>query len=359
MCFSKIKIHNFRNFTDLNFEPSSRINVIIGKNGSGKSSLIEAIGYLCKGKSFRTNHNESVIKKNGDSFSVFGSKEPDTKIGISRDFGGNLTIQIDGTHNYKLSDLAKMTPAQIIHPSDANILSSGGPKMRRTLIDWGTFYHKRDFYKVWQSFSKVLKQRNSYLKQNLKYDYIKYCDIEFVRYAELIRKFRDEYLIELLPFVADLVRVFLPEYEITFGISHGWDRKKELSEVLKENYEHDRIMQCTNYGPHRADLKIKSNGILVQDLLSRGQQKMLITAIKLAQGLFFEKILKNNCIFLIDDFASELDESKREIFSRYLSNIKGQIFITAIDIDLISSLKKDISAYFELKDNFIQRNQND
>ena len=123
---------------------------------------------------------------------------------------------------------------------------------------------------------------------------------------------------------------------------------------MRENYDRDKIIQHTGYGPQRADLKIKSNGFLVQDLLSRGQQKMLITAIKLAQGLFLEKIFRKNCIFIIDDFAYELDNRKRDIFSNYLLNIKGQIFVTAIDKDLVKNIKlNDNCAFFELKDNSI------
>lgn len=356
MYFSKIKIHDFRNFAKAEFDPNEHINVIIGENGSGKSSLLEAIGFLCKGKSFRTIHNSSIIRNDQQSFIVFGNKEPDKKIGISRDQKGNLTIQIDGNDQYKISDLAIQTPAQIIHPADANILSIGGPKTRRALIDWGTFYHKPEFYKDWQCFSKVLKQRNAFLKNRYQYDYIKYLDQELVKYAQLIKVYRDEYLNELLPIVSEIVHDFLPEYETTFEIYHGWDKKRELAEILKENYERDQIMQYTVNGPQRADLRIKCNGVLVQDLLSRGQQKMLITALKVAQGLFLEKILEKNCIFLIDDFASELDQNKREIFTKYLLTIKGQIFITVIDQSLASIFSKERSSFFELKDNNIQRN---
>lgn len=338
MEFSKIKIVNFRNFGFVEFEPSSEINIICGDNGSGKSSMIEAISYLCLGKSFRTNHYQSIINKDSNSFTLFGCFGENEKIGIQRTIDNKITIKLDDKPINKISYIVKRFPIQIIHPSDSYSLGIGGSIQRRKYLDWGLFYHFDDFYDIWTNFTLYLKQRNAYLKNDIEKSLLDYIDQQYCFYAEKIKDFRNQYLLMLKEVFQTIIEKFIPEYRFELHIFHGWDIKKNLIDIIKTNLSKDLLLKYTNYGPQKADLKIKANGIPVNEILSRGQIKLLWCALKIAQGLLLKNKNKQNCIYLIDDFTSELDGEKQKIFAEYLNLIDGQVFITTIE--------KNFSNYF-------------
>ncbi len=350
MSFSLVKIENFRNFSSLSWSPHPHMNIIVGNNGSGKSSLLESLCFLCKGKSFRTSHLSSVIADGKEHFVLFG-KQGDNRIGIMRD-SDSFDIKINGDTVTKLSYLAKLSPVQIIHPADIELVI-GGPSERRAYIDWGAFYHSSEFYFQWSSFRRMLKQRNAFLKMEVNYNLLDAIDEELVAHALVLQDCRNRFVEEIRDTVKSIIFDFLPEFEFDLVLYSGWDYKKGLAQVLRSSYERDKLLGYTSYGPQRADLKITANKQPVQEILSRGQLKLLLCALRLAQSCFLEKKTTNDCLFFLDDFASELDQDKKEKLSEYLSSLRGQVFITAIDESEVNFFQKDSCNVFELKNNQI------
>lgn len=352
MAFSLIKMEGFRNFSKVSWNPHEHMNIIVGDNGSGKSSVLEALGFLCRGKSFRTSHMASVIAHGMQDFVVFGQSS-EHRIGIRRS-SDSFDIKIDSENVTALSRLAVLSPVQIIHPADMELLL-GSPAERRSYVDWGAFYHNSDFFYHWSSFRRALKQRNAYLKMPVKNDMLDVIDTEFVEHSEKLNQYRQQFAEDISDTVVAIVSDFLPGYDFEFQLYPGWDIRKGLLQLLKSSAERDRMQGFTSYGPQRADLRILINRQPVQDILSRGQLKLLLCAMRLAQSTFYEKKCRKDCLFFLDDFASELDQDKREKLADYLFSLSGQVFITAIDEKETKFFQKSPCSIFELKDNLINQ----
>lgn len=353
MAFKQIKIERFRNFSCLSFCPGIHVNLIIGDNGSGKSSLLEAIGYLSQGKSFRTSHWQNLVQRGSSDFVIFGDKG-DNKIGIRRSLTGDFDIRINGVNTSRLSELVYMTSMQIIHPADLDLIL-GGPSLRRAYVDWGSFYQSQDFFGSWSNFKRILKQRNSYLKNYSDYRLLRVLDHEMVDRAVKLNYLRTSYFEKVTPYIHQVLKRFLPEYDFELNFYPGWDLKKQLENVLVDSFDRDRMSGYTVYGPQRADLRILVDGKNACEVLSRGQIKLLLCALKIAQGTYLEDQCNKQCLFLFDDFSSELDSEKKSILSSYFDGMKGQIFITAIDEKDKTFFEQSNFQIFELKNNVIEQ----
>jgi DNA replication and repair protein RecF len=345
-------MEGFRNFSSVSWNPHEHMNIIVGDNGSGKSSVLEALCFLCRGKSFRTSHNASVIAHGQQDFVVFGTSS-EHRIGIRRS-AESFDIKIDSDSVSSLSRLAMLSPLQIIHPADMELLL-GSPAERRAYVDWGAFYHNSDFFGCWSSFRRVLKQRNAYLKMPVNSSMLEAIDAEFVEHSVKLNQYRQVFAEDVSDTVVSIAADFLPGYEFDFHLYPGWDAKKGLEQLIRSSLEKDRIQGYTTYGPQRADLRIMVNRQPVQDVLSRGQIKLLLCAMRLAQSTFLEKKSSKECLFFLDDFASELDQGKREKLSDYLFSLRGQVFITAIDEKETEFFQKSPCSVFELKNNLINQ----
>jgi len=131
----------------------------------------------------------------------------------------------------------------------------------------------------------------------------------------------------------------LPELEISVSFHQGWDKNTEYADLLRENFERDRHLGYTFSGPQKAEFRFKANGLPVEDVLSRGQLKLLMCALRLAQGEHLMSQKERPCIFLIDDFASELDESKRALLAERLQQSQSQVFVTAITQEQLKQMQ--------------------
>ena len=334
MALRRLQIQEFRNIRQAELLPGPGVNLLLGCNGSGKTSVLEAIHYLGLGRSFRTHLTNRVIGHGEKAFTLFAQVEaPESGIqalGLSKSRTGESILKLGGRPAERLAQLAEVLPLQLIHPEGFSLLT-GGPQQRREFLDWGVFHVERHFFPLWSKVRRLLKQRNAQLRQSTHYEPLRYWDQELARLGGELAQHRQNYCEALLPLLQEITADFLPDYEFRIGFYAGWDREKALQELLVEGFERDRLMGHTAVGPHRADLRLKANGVPVQDLLSRGELKLLVCAMRLAQGLFLNRQGERQCIFLIDDFASELDASKRHLLARRLKQSASQVFITAID----------------------------
>lgn len=338
MSIEQLEIANFRNLENVSLTPSPKLNAIIGNNGSGKTSLLEAIYFLGTAKSFRTPHSKQAIKFGKSQFVVFGrisaGSGASVPVGISKDQEA-MAIKISNRAVSSASTLAGLLPVQLINP-DVHKMLEEGPRYRRRFMEWGLFHVKPNYFQHWQECRHILKQRNAALKQNLPTREIGQWDIALCEKTEVITNLRKQYLEELQPILSRLLEKsdLLPNMEIQ--LSQGWSKSKSLEQVLRDNLESDRARGFTQYGPQRLDLKITIHGVKAKDVVSRGQQKIITAIMKLAQ---LEHLSHGDvdarCVLLVDDLPAELDSKFRELLMQMIVDQKIQVFVTATDEKLL------------------------
>ena len=334
MLLEQLSVQKIRNLADVKLE-FGQLNVIYGDNGSGKTSLLEAIHYLALGRSFRTHLAGRVIHHDHDQLIIWG-KASGHSIGIQRFRNGDVVIKIDGDKVPRLTTLLEYLPLQLITPESFTLLT-GGPTMRRQFIDWGVFHTEQNFQPIWHKCKRLLKQRNSLLKRRANYREISYWDRELVQYAQQLTTLRNNYINSFNPLLQGIIERFLPAVTVTVSYSQGWDKKSDLSQLLEKNYPRDLALGYTSAGPHKADLRLRCNNMPVQDALSRGQLKLLVCALRIAQGIHLRTQVDKQTIYLVDDLSSELDANKRQVLIDQLVETQAQLFLSVIDVKQIAS----------------------
>lgn len=323
--------------------PSRTVNIISGANGSGKTSLIESIYCLGFGRSFRPGTFRQLIRHEDDHFVVFarlteqnGAKH---QVGYQRNHAGEVQLRIDQAKEKRFSALARMVPVQLMTPESIELIL-GGPKVRRQYIDWGVFHVEHSFYSDWVGFAKLLKQRNSLLKMKRFYEEHQYWDEQFARFGERIQLHRETYVEGFVPVLTKRLAEFLPNYKFEFQLRSGWEKGISLAEALEKHRDQDLRYGHSTVGPHKAELRILANGEDVKNLLSRGQLKLLVAALKLVQGEYLQQKTGVQCIYLVDDITAELDSVSQQKFCGALVASKSQVFVSAIDGSDVSALLK-------------------
>lgn len=333
MHLQKIHIKKWRNLLDVQLALSPSINVLIGQNGSGKTSFLEAIYYLSRGRSFRTHLFNHLINHQSEEVSLFAELWQGIRpipFGIERHRSGDSHIRMDYEKLKSILPITGVLPVQVLHPDSREVLTKG-PKVRRQFMDWGVFHVKPSFYSAWQVAMRAIKQRNAALKQQEPNKMIVLWDHELVAAAEQLDLMRREYVEQLTPLFEAQLRAFDLNYEIKLVYRRGWTKEQGLADVLAESVNKDRVTGHTQYGPHRADMGVMVGRYSVDDVLSQGQQKLVVYALHLAQGQLLHKLSGKQCIYLFDDVGAELDETKRHLVMEVLNHLKVQVFITAVE----------------------------
>lgn len=336
MTIQSLTLTNFRNIASAELEPAAGINLLVGKNASGKTSLLEAIYLLSLARSFRSKKINSLIKHEAASFTIFAQiKANETtsySLGIQRALKSTETeILFRGQKPAGVAELTATLPVQLINP-DAFRLLEGSPNERRQFIDWGVFHVEPNFILCWKRFQRALKQRNSLLRRGrIDTLELQLWERELALNGEQMTAYRQTYLDELKPLFDSLLARFLKDQQVTYSFQRGWDRSVSLTESLFNARTKDSEQGFTQAGPQRADLRISVNGYSAMDVLSRGQQKLIVSALKLAQGALLSAVRNKQCVYLIDDLPAELDKQHRRVFCEVLEQQSGQVFITGVD----------------------------
>lgn len=340
MSIQKLNFHGIRNLKPVSVSPSSRINIISGANGSGKTSLLEGIHILGLGRSFRTRQLKNAIQHGAPEMTLFArlADESATTLGVRRlREERELELRVKGHKQVRLVELAELMPLQLINP-DAFRLLEGSPSGRREFLDWGVFHVKHEFFSVWKRARRALKHRNALLRRGrISVAEIDVWEQELASSGESIDQQRQAWFGEFLPVFEETLASLLPLQGLTLHYARGWDKTRSLSEVLKGNRSTDEQMGFTQQGPQRADLRIKVNKQPAVEVLSRGQQKLVVSALKLAQGRFLESAANRHCVYLIDDLPAELDEQHRQRFCNLLESMQCQTFITSVEPTALQS----------------------
>jgi len=337
----QIKTHSVRNLLDIHIEPTAHFNLLYGANGSGKTSFLESIYLLSRGRSFRGAALNSLIQyeQNVLNTAIRAVDIHDTHylIGAEKSRNTTLKLKINSETVSSLADIAQVLPTQIICPDSFKLLTDG-PQGRRRFLDWGVFHVEHSFFPVWLQYNRALSQRNSLLKQQKNHlntmqimAQLHAWDEELSLLGERLTIYRKNYIERFFCILKRKLKKLLPLPELELSYYQGWNEHQTLKEALQASLEGDRKVGFTRVGPQRADIILKMHHYLAADSLSRGQQKILICALILAQGEFVFESTQKRCIYLIDDLASELDATRRHQVLEDMALLHSQIFMTAIE----------------------------
>jgi len=335
MSLIRLEIQNFRNLHSVLIEPDEGLNLITGENAAGKTSLLEAIFYMSYARSFRSSQVKHLITQEFEYFRLMGNlAENNTRVGIERYIDSQL-IRVNQKTIHKTSELSVLLPVLVLHP-DSHQLISSGPDHRRQFMDWGVFHVEHHFLDSWKKYKTALSQRNAALRMGQSDKLCSLWNNELVEHASVIKDLRLKYLESIQKLTNKLALELFPEHNIQLNYKRGWPSDVEYKDYLTTNLSKDRDKGFTQSGPHRADVKILVDGQAAQSSISRGQQKKLVTLLKIAQLILFSKKSSNKCVLLFDDLPAELDQQNQKKIMSILSTLNIQIFITAIDAQQIN-----------------------
>jgi DNA replication and repair protein RecF len=306
----------------------SQRNLIWGSNGSGKTSLLEAVFLLGRGRSFRTRNSERLIRNGQTRLNVFGRTEGvlPNGIGVQVAKGGGTTARVNGATAASLTELSQAFPVQVIDPGVHKLVEEGGFRRRRWM-DWAVFHVEPGFAETWVRYTRAIKQRNAALRHDGAQAAA--WDPEVVRLGELIGDARKRMLEQLEPFWQQSNEA-LGGLDVELHYSRGWAQDVTLAQALTDARSRDRAKGVTHAGPHRADVLVRLNRRPARDVLSRGQQKLAAIAMTLAQIQLLRQQTALTPTLLLDDPAAELDGPHLQRFIEQVSRLECQLVFTSL-----------------------------
>jgi DNA replication and repair protein RecF len=327
MGISKLEINNIRNLQSVKLEPSPGINGFCGINGSGKTAILEAIHLLGRGTSFRARDVKRVLQEGAARFSVSARLQPlNIPIGIEYQQRA-IHFRVGGQAARSRLDLVNRLPLLFISP-ESHALVSQGPQERRRFLDWGVFHVEPRFLPAWRRYQRALKQRNKALGSP---GVEEAWDHELVQAGEEITRLRIAYLAQLVIYANQYAALLSAVDELKLLFSCGWRQDMDFMSVLRATLPQDRGYGFTGQGPHRADIHVKVGNRLVRDSVSRGQQKLVVIAMLLAQAALLNVTTAQKPVILVDDVAAELDIYHRRRLLEVLSDLRAQVFLTVTE----------------------------
>jgi DNA replication and repair protein RecF len=349
MYVSELSLFQFRNYDEADFVFSDGINCFSGKNGAGKTNVLDAVHYLCLTRSYFHAQDAPNKKQGAETMVIRGvlnrSGSPDTIIcGIQE--GGRKVVKCNGKEYSRMAAHIGRFPVVMIVPSQINLIYDGSDERRR-LMDMAISQTNKSYLDDLIRYNRALDQRNKQLKQ---FDRERFFDRELlliwekvlVETGQRIATARNEYI----GFVSDVFRQRYADIsngaevaEITYHtelLSHS------LADLMEQNLEKDRILQRTGSGIHKDDLLFTLNGQPLKRYGSQGQQKSFIVAMKLAEYEFLASKTGVKPLLLLDDIFEKIDSYRSTSLLKMLDKNKfGQVFITDTDADRLARALQD------------------
>ncbi|MFT4020906.1 MAG: DNA replication/repair protein RecF [Acinetobacter sp.] len=347
MPITRLNVERVRNIETAALPRLQPFNVFYGQNGSGKTSILEAIHILATGRSFRTHIPKNYIQHQCADAVIFAQVDQE-KMGVQKFSSGEHIIKVNGDSIATQAQLAKILPLQVIDPLSTDIIDHGA-KARRQLLDWLMFHVEPDFYQAWQGYARALKQRNSLLKTQRQ---IRLADLEpwnkmLADYGEVLHSQRLGVLQQWQHFFQQDLAHLLPDIQLSIDYHAGFHTDNGLLQHLEQFHQKDIDRRYTEYGPHRADLRFKTALGDADVVLSRGQKKLLIMALKLSQIAMLHASNKETVV-LLDDITAELDLTAQRRLIERLSQLGSQVFLTTLDHVAVQQHLHDLSISYQL-----------
>lgn len=350
-------VRYLRNLESASLTLDPRRNVLYGRNGSGKTSLLEAVYLLGAAKSFRAKHLRQAIQVGQPGLKVRGRIERAGQAPVNlavEHTHGRTTLQADGEALARASELAHYLPVLLINTDSHNVVV-GGPVQRRRILDWGVFHVEHAYASVLFRYQHALKQRNCALQTGPAGGGPEHIwNRELAEHAMAVDTARQRYFDLWQPWIRHYLEGFLPRQALSVRYDRGWPREEALVDTLERAREEDRRFGYTRYGPHRANIHLSLNGVPAEQGVSRGQQKLLVMALAFAQAAVLNEQRGDPCVMLIDDLAAELDAEHRELALRLLDELGGQSILAVTEPDLLRPAGRPAPKMFHVEHGVIQ-----
>ncbi len=331
MILKSLQLTHFKNHLSKGYDFDDRINCILGKNGSGKTNLLDAIYYLAFTKSALGTSDKLAINHEEVQFTLFGSYDFGT-VALQYSQGKPKAMKFDGQELDKLSEAIGKIPLVVVLPDDTAMITEGSEE-RRKFFDGALSQVDREFLLQLINYNKLLKQRNSLLKnhfsQPVDHKLFETYNEQLIPLSIEISKRRAEVLAEFEPHLKSNYQALHDGQEkptIRF-VSHVDER---FGERFIENFPRDQQMQRTLLGSHKDDFEFHLDKKPIRKFGSQGQQKTFVIALKLALYDFLKEKFEDKPLLLLDDIFDKLDDSRIQLLVQLLLDDDrfGQIFIT-------------------------------
>jgi DNA replication and repair protein RecF len=331
-----LEVRGFRNLPDQRIPVSDKVIGVVGGNGAGKSSLLEAIYCLSTGRSSRSNQALAMIQHGAASSLVRAQLSTGEWVAVQRFRDQVMKAKINQTPVLQTSSLAETLPVEIMDPTTIELLL-GEPERRRRLMNWGLFHVKPEFRLAWTQTLRALQQRNANLRKNEGRNASREWLALYARYGEQVHELRKGHIQNLSDAFSRWLDLFGWREDITLDYRKGWASQQTLHEALVESESSDQERGFTQRGVHRADLILRCRELPLAQVCSRGEIKVLAWILKLAQLSLLPSTVSSRLVLLLDDFGAELDLDKGRKMARALSALPHQIFVTGTSLEVLQA----------------------
>ncbi|MCG8671574.1 MAG: DNA replication and repair protein RecF [Pseudomonadales bacterium] len=334
MLIDQLDIYKFRNISQARAS-LHKFNLILGPNGGGKTSVLEAIYFLSSCKSFRTTQINTLIQ-NQEQETIIRAATKTGNVGLQRHRNAKVSIRKDNNNVNKISEITRLLPVHVVEPNSVSFVE-GSPSERRKFLDFSMFHVEHLYLNTFKAFANSLKQRNAILRKGGSLSDLKYWNPIYIESAWSLNVLRKRLYDEVIaPGIRATLEFLGEDLDVAFEYSDGCksaQNQDEFLRFLEQSLEQDTKFKSTQLGPHRADIILKSKGKIAKDYLSRGQKKLLTYGVRLAPALMLNKRRDSSGIILIDDMPSELDKNSIIKVCSLLKEVSIQTALTAVDTE--------------------------
>lgn len=344
MFFRTIELQNFRNYEKLFLKLDPHINIIVGKNGQGKTNILESLYYIAYLKSHRVSDDNVLIRNAKENFKIKAKIKRTSlsdEIKIEQNYLGKK-VYFNGAEMLKRGEYIELVNVILFEPSNLEILK-GSPNNRRDFLNDAILQVNSNYYTVLNDFNRLLKMRNEYLKsKRTDYDYLATLNKYYATKAAIIYQMRFKYICRLNEFIASIYKNIMGFSSLRLEYKSFYEKLSNKEEIesaliteLERNYNKEKYLGSTIEGPQKDDFVFYLNDINLKEYGSQGQQRGAVIALKFAEAEILKKYKEVEPVFLLDDVFSELDGIRKNNLLKYITS-DYQIILTTTDLTKIA-----------------------